>query len=218
MDENTAKAIAGQLRKPEGEEGIRTGKWMNTGNVHINRDAIHALAVSGNDNILEIGMGNGFFVQEIVSTDPSIKYTGVDFSHTMIREAVSINQSWIQSGQVQFAEAGANNLPFSSGAFNKIFTVNTLYFWDDAPKVLQELKRVLQPGGRLIIAIRPRRLMINYPFTEYGFRLYDKNELARLLEENRFSEIKIFENQEPDFEAEGQKYPMENLIVSATAE
>lgn len=214
MDETMAKAIAGQLRKPDGEEGIKTANWMNKGNVWMNRDAFRALAATAHDHILEIGMGNGFFVQEIVSRHPSIKYTGVDFSPTMIDEATRLNRSWIDAGQASFVLSGADSLPFGDDTFTKIFTVNTLYFWEDEKRVLEELKRVLKTGGKLIIAIRPRRLMAEYPFTQYGFRLYSTEELIALFSANGFTDIQSFEHQEPAYEHEGEKIVMENVVVT----
>ena len=43
MDEQLAKHLAAQLRKPHGAEGIATGEWMNKGNVYINLDTIEIL-------------------------------------------------------------------------------------------------------------------------------------------------------------------------------
>jgi ubiquinone/menaquinone biosynthesis C-methylase UbiE len=212
MDEKSAKAIAAQLRQPSADDGIRTGKMMNEGNAGMNRASINILNPSKNDIILEIGMGNGFFIQEIVSRHPSIQYTGVDFSETMIAEATRLNKSWMDSGQVHLIHTSVNSLPFSDNTFTKIFTVNTLYFWDDEKKVLEELKRVLKPGGKLIITIRPGDQMRNYPFTQYGFKLFSRDQLITLLADNGFQNVMATENQEPDFELNGQKLKMSNII------
>src|SRR5688572_21091151 len=171
MDESTAKAIAGQLRKPEGDEGIKVGKWMNQGNAGIYNDAIAVLNPANGDRILEIGIGNGFFTEQIVAADTSIKYTGLDFSPTMVEEAKKINASWIEKGQVDFVLSDVAHTAFEDQAFNKVFAINSIYFWEDRQAVLKELHRVLQPNGRLIIAIRPRRQMQRFPFTKYGFNM-----------------------------------------------
>jgi ubiquinone/menaquinone biosynthesis C-methylase UbiE len=215
MDEETLKNLASQLRKPEGEEGIKTGAWMNKGNVHINLDTLEVVNPSGYDNILEIGMGNGFFVKEILSKHPSITYTGCDFSEVMISEAEKMNASWVAGGKAKFILTDAASLPFPDQSFDKIFTINTVYFWDDEVSVLKEISRVLKPTGKFILTLRPKHQMINYPFTKYGFKMYSKDDVYALLSRNGFIINNIFEKHEPDFELKGEVVKMESLIAEA---
>lgn len=102
MDEETLKEIAGQLRQPTGEYAIQVGEKMNEGNLHINLNTFEALNLAEDDNILEIGMGNGFFVKNILSAHNSIKYTGCDYSEIMIDEARKQNTNFIASGKAEF--------------------------------------------------------------------------------------------------------------------
>ena len=215
MDEQSLKQLAAQLRQPSGEAGIQTGQWMNKGNVLINLDTLEILNAVANDNILEIGMGNGFFVKNIVQKDKTIQYTGADFSEVMITEAERINEDWIKNGQAKFVLTNVASLPFADASFNKIFTINTIYFWDDAIKILAELKRVLLPKGKLIITLRPKRLMNNYPFTKYGFTMFNKEEVVQLLTQNGFTILQAIEKQEPDFDLNGEIVKMESLIIEA---
>src|SRR3982751_25221 len=113
MDEQSLQQLAEQLRQPHGEAGIQTGAWMNRGNVYINMDTLKVLNATAGDNILEIGMGNGFFVHNIVEKDSSIQYTAVDFSEVMIKEAERINAAWINKGQARFILADVIALPFT---------------------------------------------------------------------------------------------------------
>ena len=215
MDQQTHQQLAAQLRMPVGEEGIRTGEWMNRGNVHINLDTIEILnAIEGN-NILEIGMGNGYFVKDILQNVNHVQYTGVDFSAVMVEEAKKLNAAWIYKGQAKFILSNAAALPFADATFNKIFSINTIYFWDDPAAILAEIKRVLQPKGRLIVALRPKRLMKNYPFTQYGFTMYTREEVIQLLTTNGLIITQAIEKQEPDFELNGEMVKIENLIIEA---
>jgi ubiquinone/menaquinone biosynthesis C-methylase UbiE len=191
---------------------------MNRGNTQMNMDTLQIVDAVANDAILEIGMGNGFFVYKIAENHSSVKYTGADFSEVMVAEAQRINAEWINKGQATFILSDAIALPFSNSSFNKIFTINTIYFWEDAVKILAELKRVLLPKGKLIIALRPKRLMQNYPFTKYGFAMFSKEEVVQLLTQNGFTVTQSIENQEPDFDLKGETIKMENLIVEAVKE
>ncbi len=216
MDETLAQQMAAQLRRPSGEAGVQTGEWMNRGNVHMNLDTLEILNAAANDTILEIGMGNGFFVKDILQKDPSIKYTGCDFSEVMVAEAEQLNAEWIRNGQAKFICADVTNMPFDDGSFNKIFTINTIYFWEDATAILAELKRVLKKNGTLIISLRPKHLMQNYPFTKYGFTLFAKADVGQLLEANGFTIVKAIEKPEPDFDLNGEIIKMESLVIVAS--
>lgn len=208
--------MAAQLRQPTGEDGIKTGEWMSDGNKVIILETLNALNAVAGDRILEIGMGNGHFVSEIVSKDASISYSGCDFSEVMVNESRKNNEQWITNNQAEFLLTDGTSLPFADHTFTKIFTVNTLYFWEDRPAVLAEFKRVLKPDGKLIIGIRPKRLMEHIPFTQFGFNLFSKDDATDLLTENGFDILSVSENTEPAFELHGKQIIMENVVITAT--
>jgi ubiquinone/menaquinone biosynthesis C-methylase UbiE len=215
MEEQKYVRMAAQLRKPEGEDGIKAGESMNQGNKFQNLQTIDALNPSPNDRILEIGMGNGLFVKEVLKRHPSIRYTGFDHSSIMVNEAKKINSELIAQRSAEFVLGDVSRLPFPEKSFNKIFTINTIYFWKDIAGTFKQLRRVLTPGGTLIISIRPKRQMENYPFTRYGFTMYSTAELKELLIENRFGVKQVFENREPEYEFNGNLLTMENVIIES---
>ncbi len=213
MDDNALRQIAGQLRQPQGEAGVEVGRRMNVGNEIINRRAIAQLAVQPGDRILELGPGNGFFVGDIVSTDPTVRYVGCDFSEVMIEQANQLNAPFVASGQAVFVQRTEQILPFAENAFNKIVTINTLYFWDDPAAELAECRRVLEPGGQLIIGIRPRWIMEQMPFVAYGFQLYTPQQAADLVATHGFQLTALIVEPEPDQLFFGEALPMETVLV-----
>lgn len=215
MDEQFLRTIASQLRKPHGELGLQIGEKMNQGNLIMNELTIKALNLDKHDSVLEIGMGNGLFVEHIVSAGPGIRYTGCDFSELMVKTATNLNRKFIDTGQASFHLNTADTLPFKSASFDKLFTVNTTYFWEDTQAVLTEFHRVLKPDGQLLVAIRPKSVMEKYPFTRYGFTLYSGSDLTNLLTSNNFKVINIIEKDEPDTEIDGQFFEVKSVIVSA---
>ena len=68
------QAVAQQLRKPDGDIGRRVGKKMNEGNLWIYKYTLDALNLEPNQHVLEIGMGNGAFVKDLMAKGNSIKY------------------------------------------------------------------------------------------------------------------------------------------------
>ncbi len=215
MDEATLKEFAKQLRKPEGEFGLQVGEKMNKGNVHMYAATIEALHVSAGDSILEIGMANGFFVKDILAIDPSITYSGCDYSALMVDESTKLNDQYVRENRAKFFNATAEKLPFDNETFNTVFTINTLYFWNDYKAVLNEIKRVLKPSGQFIISIRPKSLMQYYPFVKYGFKMFSPEEVAALLQENDFVFKNAYERTEPDQEINGEKVKVATLVITA---
>ncbi|WP_010178725.1 class I SAM-dependent methyltransferase [Aquimarina agarilytica] len=191
------KKIAAQLRKPEGADGIKVAERMNVGNKSMNLHAIAVLDPQANETILEIGMGNGFFVKNIVCVGEHINYVGCDYSGDMVQLASEINKDFIAQGQVNFVKADIKDLPFDTARFDKIITINTFYFWEDHVKVLYELKRVLKKEGELIIAVRPKHNLEKFPVTKYGFSIKSNDEIIELLRSNGFNSIESTAIMEP---------------------
>ena len=216
LDEQKFKNMAKQLRKPEGEDGLRTADMMSKGNRPIIYDTFKVLNAEENDHILEIGMGNGFYVKDILERSDHINYTGCDYSELMVQESEKLNANWIAKGRARFIQSNISSLPFPNNTFNKIFTINTIYFWDNETEALNEIKRIIMPGGKFIISFRPKHQSEKYPFTKYGFNQFSKEDVEKLLLENGFLIVDIFENQEPSFEMNGLIMETENLVVVAS--
>ncbi|HTF02852.1 MAG TPA: class I SAM-dependent methyltransferase [Bacteroidia bacterium] len=215
MDEQQLQSIAAQLRQPHGDFALQVGEMMNTGNLHMNLGAIEAVKPTAGDNILEIGMGNGFFVPKILSVDDTIRYTGCDFSEMMVEESRKRNEAYVQNERAQFLLCSADALPFAEETFDKAFSVNTVYFWENQQAVLAEIHRVLKPKGQITLAIRPKSIMQHYPFVKYGFNMFTKEDLINLLTENHFRVTDAVEKDEPETEIGGVKLKVAMVVVSA---
>lgn len=207
------KIVAEQLRKPHGEFGLLIGENMNVSNAFMNKLAIDCLNISENDYVLELGMGNGKFVDDILRKHESVKYIGRDFSDVMVNEAKKKNATWIENDRAKFYEGVADTISWDTKTFSKILTVNTIYFWQKPEIELREIKRVLTDDGFFVIGIRPKEIMLNLPFTQFGFILYTEEELKTLLIKNGFSVVKSVLKTEPAFETNGQKIKLESLIL-----
>jgi ubiquinone/menaquinone biosynthesis C-methylase UbiE len=210
--------IAKQLRQPTGDEAEEVGKRMNEGNLFMNLVTIESLPLNSDDHILEIGMGNGFFVHHLFERQQNIYYTGIDFSEKMIEASEAMNAELIAQGKVNFELGDIAKTPFENESFNQIFTVNTIYFWENVEVTLNEIKRILKPQGTLTIAIRPKEIMDAFPFTRHGFTTYAPKDLAVLLAENGFKINKIHVQEEADLDFFGEKLKNEFAVIQGTLE
>lgn len=216
MDDDTIKVLAGQLREPEGELGRQIGESMNINNLEINLHAVDALEPADGSHILEIGMGNGYFVENVLELAESLTYYGCDYSETMIEEAVARNRQFVDEGKAVFHKADAADLPLADHSIDIVFTVNTVYFWDDPQAIFAELRRVMKPEGRLLIAIRPKDVMEEMPFCQYNFRLFTRKELEDFVTEYGFHHLETQVREEPPREIVGKVILRETVIVVAT--
>lgn len=201
--------VARQLRQPEGEDGVKMGVQMNKSNRLIYEMTWNFLQMKKEDAILEIGMGNGHFVKELIEKEPSIYYTGIDLSDVMVEEARRENEG------ITFHCAAAEKMPVEDERFNKVFGINVLYFWDQPAVTLKEIHRVLKPQGELILAIRSKATMQLLPFTDSGFTLYDIETATKLLEENNFRVAEVITAIEPEkLAADGSRLvQLENICI-----
>lgn len=216
MDKDFQKQLAKQLRKPEGEMAGKVASAMNESNRQMNEFAIGSLNLKSGQNVLEIGMGNGFFVKQLFIKENDIHYTGFDYSADMIKEAAELNKSIVKNGKAVFVKGDVGNLPFKEKSFDLIFTVNTLYFWEKPEKVLEGLKRIMKDDGELTIVIRTKENMKKFPFTDFGFTLYSEKDLIHLLESNQWKINQSLTKKEDKHWFEGQSISLETLIVTAS--
>lgn len=210
------KNIAKQLSCPEGEHGVKTGEMMHASNIGMTSSAIDALDLQNNETILEIGHGNGGHIAQLLSQAENLNYFGADISATIIAEAEKINQGLIPAGKVHFKLTDGIKLPFDENRFDKIFTVNTIYFWQNPSKYLTEIKRTLKLNGTLVICFANKTFMRNLPFTPYGFKLYEVEEVKELLKNGGFTVENILSKTEQIKSKTGEQVEREYHVVIST--
>jgi ubiquinone/menaquinone biosynthesis C-methylase UbiE len=183
--------LAKQLRRPNGFIGWLVGIMMNKGNNYMNQVTLERLSLKAQDAVLEIGFGNGKYLALLASQVRGAKIAGVDYSETMVKQASRRNRALIREGRVEIKRGSSDNLPYDTAVFTKVFTINTIYFWSDPMADLAEIRRVLQPGGTLLLVFRSKNKMEKLSFTKQGFRLYEPSEVILLVENAGFSEVKL---------------------------
>ena len=76
---------------------------------------------------------------------------GVDYADGSVAVARRTNASLIAAGRVDIRKASVSQLPFADGTFDLATAIETHYYWPDLVGSMQEIRRVLKPGGVLIM-------------------------------------------------------------------
>lgn len=92
--------------------------------------------------LLDVGGGTGRVAQQLRPLVDAIILS--DVSSAMLQQAR-------EKGLMLAVSAGAELLPFPSGAFSRVLVVDALHHFADQRRAIGELVRVLAPGGRLVV-------------------------------------------------------------------
>ena len=209
------KMMAKQLRQPSGGLGLKVGKMMNKANAFLYDFTLDLVAPANNESILEIGFGNGKFFDKIFARAAGLEITGLDYSIAMLTAAKENNKKAVANGNLSLLLGSSDKLPFTDNSFDKIFCINVIYFWDLPLEHLQEINRVLKPGGRFYATVRTRESMLKMPFTKYGFTFYDSIKWKTYIESTNLLYINEYPTDEPVVELDDKKFIVQSLCVIA---
>ncbi|MCB1680810.1 MAG: class I SAM-dependent methyltransferase [Alphaproteobacteria bacterium] len=157
-------ALGEQLKHPKGMTGRAVGRAMRLVNTVPNKAAVEALNLQPNDRILELGFGPGQAVHMMAQHVSHANIHGIDISREMLAQACKLNRCAVNDGRVSLILGEFYSLPYADHSFDKILAVNVIYFWDDAPAVLRECRRVLKPGGTMALYATDESAMRKWKF------------------------------------------------------
>lgn len=127
--------------------------------------------------VLDLATGTGDIAFLMAQTHPSVNVVGGDFSGNMLAEA----KHRFRETSIHWQVCDANQLPFQDNSLAAVTFGYLLRNVDDSLRVLREVHRVLQPGGRVVcLDTTPPRKNVYYPFVRLYLR-YGIPLLGRLL-------------------------------------
>lgn len=106
---------------------------------------LRALGLAPGSRLLDVGCGTGLLLSRLARALPGVALAGVDRDRTMLAPARS------RLPEAALLHAAAGSLPFADAAFDAAVTSSSLHFWPDPAEGLRELRRVLRPGGQLVL-------------------------------------------------------------------
>ncbi len=160
---------------------------MNRGNRDLNARAIDLLDVAADSRVLDLGFGGGLTFAPLLPRGAEV--FGVDRATHMVEAAEGRHRQAVATGRLILRTGEVQDLPLDDAAVDRVLTVNTVYFWPDLILALREVRRVLAPGGRLVIGIRDGSVM--QQVSPEVFTLRTPDELRSAIEAAGFSEVRV---------------------------
>ncbi|MGA7966034.1 MAG: methyltransferase domain-containing protein [Gammaproteobacteria bacterium] len=147
------------------------------------RHALNALAPQSGERILDVACGTGFALARLAEMPLGLDLAGVDINlHMLARSRVPAT--------VELVHGDAHRLPFADGRFDAVITLNALHYLDDPAIAIEEMARLLRPGGRLVATDWCRDFFVMF-LCEHWLRIrmrplgrvLETDELATLVED-----------------------------------
>jgi ubiquinone/menaquinone biosynthesis C-methylase UbiE len=173
---------------------------MNSRHSKLTDWGLSHVTIKQQDTILDVGCGGGRTISKLATIASQGKVYGVDYSEVSVAVARKLNARRIDHGRVEIREGSVSELSFEDDAFDLVTAVETHFWWPDLLVGMREIRRILKPGGTLIIvaevykgaATKTAKLMEHYaPRT--GLKLLTANEHRDLFRAAEFANVQIIE-------------------------
>jgi ubiquinone/menaquinone biosynthesis C-methylase UbiE len=156
------------------------------------------------DRVLDVGCGTGIVARRITArVSPHGSVTGLDPNPAML--AVARATALDEGLSIDWTLGAAELTSFPDDAFDLVLSQFALMFFDDRPRALREMRRILAPGGKLAVSVwqgidrhpfyqaLDRAIARHLGTSAVGtiFALGDASELRRLIMEAGFQHVTV---------------------------
>lgn len=140
-------------RNPKGFWGKRVIKAMNSEqHAAMPQWALAQIQVNEDARVLDVGCGGGANIARLLELCPKGTVTGLDISPLAIKIASKYNAAAIAAERCSFVGGNVVQLPIPRETFHLVTAFENNYYWLSQLLGLQNIYRVLKPGGTCVIA------------------------------------------------------------------
>ena len=151
------------------------------------------LEIPDNCRLLDIGCGGGANLNRMLSLNPTANAVGSDISRLAMEMTHEVNYRDIVDKRLLLLGGDATQLPLAKESYDLVTAFETIYYWHSMELGVQEMYRVLRPGGTCLIANEMDGLAADvraFEKTVGGFRVYTIDEIAEYLANAGFTDIR----------------------------
>lgn len=187
-----SKYISSQFKNPRGIGGVIISIIQNVINKTMYKRAVSLINLQSNENILDIGYGNGHLLEMIYRKNPVNMY-GIDISSDAKDMATKKNKKADSVGQLHLKVGDCCDLPYEDDMFAAVTSINTVYFWTDTVKGLSEIRRTLKKGKSFYNIVYTKEYLNTIKYTQIGYKKFEPEELIEYGKQAGFESIELKE-------------------------
>ncbi|MGE4220742.1 MAG: methyltransferase domain-containing protein [Alphaproteobacteria bacterium] len=107
---------------------------------------LERLPVRPGQRVLDVGCGTGFLIDRLLARCPEAEPVGLDLTPAMLDRAADR-----LGGRARLLCGSGDALPLPDRSIDALVSANVFHFFDRPGTALAEMRRVLRPGGRIVI-------------------------------------------------------------------
>lgn len=127
------------------------GGELHPGGRTLTRRLASAALVGRDSVVLDVACGRGESAR-LLASHFACRVVGLDYSLDSVAQAIALSKETPVSDRVRFVHGEAERLPFDAERFDVVICECSLCTFPDLLTALEEMRRVLRPGGRLAIS------------------------------------------------------------------
>ena len=175
---------------PQGRMGRLMLRFMNLCHAPLTNWGLNLIDYQDGWTMLDIGCGGGATLKRLLKRSKNSQVYGIDISEESVAKARKENAALLDK-RVFVTQGSAEELPYKDETFDLVTAVETVYFWPNLPDCLQEVCRVLKPGGKFAIMVEVVDNDSKWTDLCDGMTAYSPEQLKQLLDDAGFANIAI---------------------------
>lgn len=147
--------------------------------------------------MLDIGCGTGTLLSLVAEDDRAEQLVGLDYAQEMIRRAAGKFALSAHADKLHAVQGDAEHLPFAAASFDIVTCCNSFHHYPHQAAAVREFRRVLRPGGRLVLIDGFRDNVIGWVVFDVGVATVERHvhhaswsELRAMIRDAGFSELR----------------------------
>lgn len=184
------KTLFTNCTHPKGRMGRAMLKFMNLCHAPLTNWGLNLVGIQDEWTMLDIGCGGGATLRRLLKRSKNSMVYGIDISEESVVKAIKVNADVIDK-QVFVQQGSAAELPYEDRKFDLVTAVETIYFWPNLSRCLQEVHRVLKPGGSFAIMVEVIDTNSKWTSVVDGMTAYTPDQLKALLDDAGFVQTEI---------------------------
>lgn len=155
------------------------------------RILMEKLNLRSDDSYLEVACGGGVLLEMALRTVS--RAAAIDHSADMVELATQRNREAVTRGRVEITEGNAESLPWPDESFTCAACANAFFFFENPTRILGEICRVLEPGGRLALTTSGTGTsLLGAVFSRpYGLKSYTDSKMQSMLYTAGFNSAEV---------------------------